>query len=84
MGQLIPHSVLAALPAQNVAVLTGTEFFPGLMAAPFKDGLILAFTFSAVLYLIAAFASWKGGSIVAQESETTEMPVGAERAAQSA
>jgi MFS family permease len=84
MGELIPHSVLASLPPQNVAVLTGTGFFPGLMSAPFKHGLILAFTFSAILYLVAAFASWKGGTIIAREGEATEMSVGAERAAQSA
>jgi len=74
MGELIPHSVLASLPPQNVAVLTGKEFFPGLMSAPFKHGLIFAFTFSAILYLIAAFASWKGGSIVAREDGTAGIP----------
>jgi hypothetical protein len=84
MGELIPHSVLASLPAQNVAVLTGTEFFPGLMATPFKHGLILAFTFSAILYLIAAFTSWKGGSIVVRESETPDVPARGEGLAQSA
>ncbi|MGN6585043.1 MAG: hypothetical protein ACTHJV_15195, partial [Rhizobiaceae bacterium] len=80
----IPHSVLASLPPHNVAVLTGTEFFPGLMAAPFKHGLILAFTFSAILYLVAAFASWKGGSIVAREGEAVDIQARTGGAAQSA
>ena len=62
MGELIPAGVLHALPAANVATLTGHEFFPGLMSGPFKHGLIFAFTFSAILYLIAAFASWRGGT----------------------
>ena len=62
MGQLIPAAMLQALPAESVAALTGTTFFPGLMAAPFKHGLLLAFGFSAALYLLAAFASWRGGS----------------------
>jgi len=84
MSELIPHAVLASLPPANVAVLTGTEFFPGLMSAPFKHGLILAFTFSAVLYLIAAFASWKGGSIIARETETNDLPARGEGATQSA
>jgi hypothetical protein len=61
MGELIPADVLASLPAHNVATLTGHEFFPGLMAGPFKHGLLFAFTFSALLYLLAAFASWRGG-----------------------
>jgi hypothetical protein len=61
MGELIPADVLNALPAANVATLTGHEFFPGLMSGPFKHGLVFAFTFSAILYLVAAFASWRGG-----------------------
>jgi hypothetical protein len=62
MGELIPADILAAMPAANVAALTGHEFFPGLMAGPFKHGLLFAFTFSALLYLLAAFASWRGGA----------------------
>jgi MFS family permease len=62
MGELIPADVLASLPAQNVATLTGNAFFPGLMAGPFKHGLLFAFSFSALLYLLAAFASWRGGA----------------------
>ena len=31
------------------------------MSGPFKHGLVFAFTFSAILYLVAAFASWRGG-----------------------
>ena len=62
MGELIPASVLHALPAQSLAELTGHHFFPGLMAAPFKQGLLFAFSFSALLYLVAALASWRGGA----------------------
>ncbi len=61
MGELIPADVLHALPAQNATILTGNTFFPELMSGPFKHGLVFAFTFSAVLYLVAAFASWRGG-----------------------
>ncbi len=60
MGQLIPPDVLASLPPASAANLTGTTFFPGLMSAPFKHGLVLAFSFSALLYVVAAFASWRG------------------------
>ncbi len=54
------------------------------MSAPFKHGLILAFSFSAILYLIAAFTSWKGGSIVVRENEAPDVPLRGERLAQSA
>jgi len=60
MGELIPADVLRALPADSVATLTGHSFFPQLMAAPFKHGLMLAFSFSAVLNALAAAASWWG------------------------
>jgi hypothetical protein len=61
MGELIPANVLHALPPSDAAILTGHMFFPELMSGPFKQGLAFAFTFSAVLYLIAAAASWRGG-----------------------
>ncbi len=59
MGELIPHAALAALPAGKAALLTGKSFFPTLMAAPFMEGLKYAFSFSMVLNLIAAVASWR-------------------------
>ncbi|TPL00880.1 MFS transporter [Mesorhizobium sp. B2-4-14] len=61
MGELIPADVLHALPKQSIDTLTGHAFFPELMSGPFKHGLVFAFTFSAILYLVAAFASWRGG-----------------------
>ena len=60
MGELIPAAVLQALPPANAAVVTGTQFFPRLMAVPFVHGLDFAFTFSLLLNLIAAAASWLG------------------------
>ena len=60
MGELIPPAIMATLPPGSAGVLTGQEFFPGLMAAPLKHGLLLAFSFAAVLYLLAALASWLG------------------------
>jgi MFS family permease len=62
MGELIPPAVLHALPPDSAAVLTGKTFFPGLMSGPFKHGLVFAFTVSALLYLLAALASWRGGT----------------------
>ena len=61
MQQLVPASVLAALPPQAAADITGKEFFPQLISGPFMDGLKIAFTFSLIAYLIAAAASWLRG-----------------------
>ena len=78
MGQLIPADVLQSLPPDAVATLTGKQFFPGLMSAPFKHGLVFAFGFSAILYLIAAAASWRGGSRHAAEAHATSTAAAAE------
>jgi MFS family permease len=69
MGQLIPPGVLHALPPGSAATLTGKEFFPALMSGPFKHGLAFAFSFSALLYVLAGLASWRGGMRIAQEGE---------------
>jgi MFS family permease len=61
MGELIPHSVLSALPPANAALITGKTFFPNLMSVPFMEGLKFAFTFSLILNLISAGASWLCG-----------------------
>jgi MFS family permease len=61
MQQLIPASVLSALPAANAATLTGNTFFPSLISAPFKQGLDVTFILSIIAYLIAAAASWLRG-----------------------
>ena len=65
MAKLLPAQVLSALPAKNAAIITGQAFFPGLISKPFIDGLRIAFTFSLVLYIAAAIASWlRGGKYV--------------------
>jgi MFS family permease len=82
MGELIPSSVLQALPAANAAAITGKTFFPELMAGPFMDGLKLAFGFSLMLNLIAALASWLGGGrIEVSEEELAEARVRATQGA---
>ena len=58
IGHLLgPSGVLDALPAANRAVLTGTEFFPRLISAPFHHGLVTVFTAAAAMAVIAALAS---------------------------
>ena len=61
MKQLIPAAVLGALPGHGAATLTGTQFFPNLISAPFKQGLAITFILSMVAYVIAAIASWLRG-----------------------
>jgi MFS family permease len=62
MAELIPEDQLKALPPENAATITGKHFFPDLISKPFMHGLTFAFTFSLILYLLAAVASWLGGA----------------------
>ncbi|MDR0342549.1 MAG: MFS transporter [Nocardiopsaceae bacterium] len=62
--------VLASLPAASQQVLTGRQFFPYLISAPFHQGLVVVFTFSAALSLLAAVASLLRGG----RSETADLP----------
>jgi len=54
---LRPSGVLQHLPAQNVQVLTGRQFFPHLIAAPFHHGLVIVFTAAAIMSLTGALVS---------------------------
>jgi MFS family permease len=58
---LVGPTVLNHVPPDHVAVLSGREFFPDLIAAPFRDGLHAAFLFAIVASLVAAAASWSRG-----------------------
>jgi MFS family permease len=49
--------LLAHLPAGHAAYVTGRQFFPHLITAPFHDGLGVAFAFAIAASLIAAVAS---------------------------
>ncbi|HEX4259201.1 MAG TPA: MFS transporter [Streptosporangiaceae bacterium] len=56
---------LSALPAAHRAVLTGREFFPSLISAPFHHGLVVVFVVAAVLSALAGLASLlRGGRYV--------------------
>jgi hypothetical protein len=54
---LAPTGVLAKLPAASRAALTGREFFPSLLSGPFHSGLIVVFSVSAALSVLAGLAS---------------------------
>jgi hypothetical protein len=80
LGAPGPHgttSVLAQLPKARAANLTGKTFFPHLISGPFKHGLVIAFSVSMLMCLIAAVASWQRGKryIHADTVEETE-PLG--------
>ena len=49
--------MLPQLPAHNVAVLTGRQFFPHLISAPFHHGLVIVFTAAAIMSVTGALVS---------------------------
>jgi len=65
--QLVGPHVLGQLSAANASALTGREFFPQLISGPFAAGLHQAFTFSLLVCLVAAVASWSRGKRVTAE-----------------
>jgi MFS family permease len=70
LGTLLGPTVLNSLPAAAADRITSRSFFPQLISAPFHHGLAVVFTFSVVICLIAAVASWlRGGKFVHQEGE---------------
>ena len=75
-----PTGVLAdAAAGHGVAVLTGTQFFPLLIAGPFHHGLIIVFTAAAAMSLIGAAVSLlRGGQFY------YDAPDGAGRSGQAA
>jgi MFS family permease len=54
---LAPTGVLSRLPAASQAALTGRTYFPSLLSGPFHSGLIVVFTVSAALSVLAGLAS---------------------------
>jgi hypothetical protein len=65
---LIGAHALSQLTAAQQHTLTGRSFFPGLISAPFRDGLHAALDFAIVASLLAAGASWlRGGRYVYSE-----------------
>jgi MFS family permease len=73
MEKLLGATTLSHLPAATAHYLTGRSFFPGLIAAPFKKGLNLAFDFAIISCLLAAGASvLRGGKYVHGQDEVVE------------
>jgi MFS family permease len=67
---LAPTGVLAHLPAAQVSVLTGKQFFPQLLSGPFHHGLVIVFSTAMTILVIAAGASLLRGGRYVHEEET--------------
>lgn len=65
-------SQLCALDATQRNTLTSKEFFPHLISQPFKDGLVIAFSASMIMCLIAAASSWLRGGYYINPEEAAE------------
>ena len=67
---LLGPAALGRLSPAQAANLTGTSFFPRLIAEPFKHGLAIVFLAALAMSLVAAAASWlRGGRYVHEELE---------------
>jgi hypothetical protein len=70
---LRPTGALSSLSPAHQHVLTGTAFFPRLIAAAFHHGLVVVFSVAAGLSVLAAFASLlRGGRYVHTEEPIPE------------
>jgi MFS family permease len=67
---LLGHA-LDKLPASHVAYLTGHQFFPTLISAPFEHGLRIAFDFAIAACVVAAVASLLRGGKYVHNGEPT-------------
>jgi EmrB/QacA subfamily drug resistance transporter len=73
---LAPSGVLSRLPAHNVAVLTGDQFFPHLISAPFHHGLVIVFSAAAIMSIAGALVSLLRGKQFYYNDEQPAMAPG--------
>ena len=67
---LAPTGLLHTLPAHNVAVLTGKQFFPNLISGPFHHGLMIVFIAAAIMSVLGAIVSLLRGKPFVFDDET--------------
>jgi hypothetical protein len=72
---LAPYGVLAKLPADKVALLTGRTFFPSLIEAPFHHGLVIVFTAAAIMAVTGALVSLTRGKQFYYDDNVALAPV---------
>lgn len=78
-----PLKVLAApfdsqIPKSAAQVIYGSTYYPGILSAPFKHGLSIAFIFAAIFCVIAALVSAFRGKKYVHVETTMEIPGRAE------
>jgi MFS family permease len=81
MATLLGPNVLHHLPARQATALTGRQFFPSLITAPFHTALVYAFAFAIAACLVAAVASLLRGGKYHHGEITTSDLVAVEEAA---
>src|SRR5690242_17572843 len=82
MATLLGPNVLHHLPPGQSTVLTGRQFFPNLITAPFHTALLYAFAFAIAACLVAAVASLlRGGKYHHEEIATSDLVAVEEAAA---
>jgi len=59
---LVGSSVIRHLSAANAAAVSNHDFFPNLIAEPFRSGLHKAFAFAIIACALAALMSWSRGA----------------------
>jgi MFS family permease len=73
--RLVGTSTLDKLPAATTQHVTGTSFFPQLIADPFKHGLVIVFIAAIAMSLVAALASLlRGGKFVHEDDDGAGQP----------
>jgi MFS family permease len=69
---LLGGPVLKSLKPAAAARLVSKDYFPKLIANPFKHGLVVVLWFAIITCIVAAAASWlRGGKFVNQEEEAS-------------
>jgi hypothetical protein len=71
---LAGSKTLASLPARQRHLLTGNQFFPHLISAPFHHGLVIVFSAAAAMSLIGAGVSLLRGGQFYYEDAPREVP----------
>jgi MFS family permease len=74
VGTNQPGGLLHTLPAHNVAVLTGRQFFPTLISGPVHHGLMIVFSAAAVMSFTGALVSWFRGKQFIYQEEPRSVP----------
>ena len=70
---LDPTGVLKTLPAKQVGVLTGKQFFPTVISGPFHHGLVIVFSAAAIMAFTGAMVSLlRGKQFYYEEPEVAE------------